>query len=67
MTNIETIIFNTKYNIKYMNGKYSISGFSHMKSIRISEDRIYKVLDENGLCYFDEEDWNEFVKLFKND
>jgi len=65
MTNIEKIIFDSKYSLKYMNGKYVLSGFNHVKSLHIDVKDIYKILDTESLVYFDEEEWEEFINKNK--
>jgi len=62
MTNIEKLLFDAKFSLKFMNGEYYLSGFNHRKSIRIKEENIYKLLDENYLCYMDEDEWSDFVE-----
>jgi len=63
MTNIEKILFDTKFSIKYMNGEYYLSGFNHTKTIRIQEDEILNILD-NNLVNMNELEWEDFVDDF---
>jgi len=67
MKNIEKIIFDTKYNIKYMNNSYVISGFDHVKNIIVLEEDILDFLDNEELIYFDREDWLEFVNNYEKE
>ena len=60
MTNIGLIRFNSKYNVKYMNGIYVLSGFDHIISLRISEEKISDILG-SGLENFSQDEWNDFV------
>ena len=65
MTNIEKIIFDSKYSVKYLNGKIVISGFTHIDSLHLdSNNNKFKDILEK-LVYFDEEEWNDFVKCDK--
>ena len=64
MSNVEKIMFDAKYSLKYMNGLYVLSGFNHTKSVRIGDRDIYDFLNDTDFVYFDEEDWEEFVEKY---
>jgi len=66
MTNVEKIIFDAKYSTRFLNGKIVISGFNHLNAIHLDEKkhRFKEILEE--IVYYDEEDWNLFVKQFNN-
>ena len=59
MTNIEKIIFDAKYSVKYMNGKIVISGFNHIKSLFLdeTENEFKEILEK--LVYLDETEFSE--------
>jgi len=61
MTNIEKIIFDAKYIVKYMNEKIVISGFNHIGNLYLDEkkDNISDILEY--ILYFDKEDWEQFI------
>ena len=61
MTNTSKIKFGAKYSLKYMNGIYVLSGFNHVKSLKITEEVITDVL-ESGLENFSEQEWYDFVE-----
>ena len=66
MTNIEKIIFDAKYSVKYMNGKIVISGFNHIDSLFLDEtNNKFKDIIEK-LVYFDEAEFSEFCFKMKN-
>jgi len=66
MTNVEKIIFDAKYSVKLLNGKLVISGFNHLNAIHVDERKNnFKDIIES-IIYFDESDWNVFVKNFNN-
>jgi len=59
MTNVEKIIFDAKYSVKYMNGKIVISGFNHIKSLFLNEtENEFKEILEK-LVYLDETEFSE--------
>jgi len=66
MTNIEKILFDAKFSIKYMNGKIAISSMLGVQTLYISEDNIAlpEVLEK--IVYFDEEDWANFIRSFED-
>jgi len=63
MTNIQKIIFDSKYLIKYLNNSFVISGFNHVNSLHVDEEDINDVLE--SIHEFDEEQWEEFIKEYK--
>jgi hypothetical protein len=66
MTNIEKIIFDAKYSVKYMNGNIVISGFNHIDSLFLYETKNeFKDIIEK-LVYFDEAEFSEFCFKMKN-
>lgn len=65
MRQVEKIIFDSKYSLKYMNDIYVLSGFNHICNIHIEEEDIYHILNDEKLVYFSQEDWEEFVKKYK--
>jgi len=66
MTNIEKIVFDAKYSVRFLNGKIVISGFNHIDSIHLDETnhKFKTILEE--IVYYDEEDWYLFAKQFNN-
>lgn len=67
MTNVEKIIYECKYNLRFMNNLFVLSGFNHIKSIHIKNEDIYDFLRDTDFVYFDEEDWDKFVKEYNKD
>lgn len=65
MTNTEKIMFDAKYSLKYLNGKYILSAFNHLSSIHIREEDIYDILNDDKLVYFSQEEWEEFAEDYK--
>jgi hypothetical protein len=66
MTNIEKIMFDAKYSVKFMNGIFVISAFNHIKSLQIDNDKFESFLKNEDLAYYDEDDWDELVREYKN-
>lgn len=66
MTNIEKIIFDAKFSVKYMNGKLAISSRLGVQTLHISEDNAVLTEVLERIVYFDEEDWANFVHGFKD-
>jgi hypothetical protein len=66
MTNIEKIMFDAKYSVKFMNGGFVISAFNHTKSLQIENDKFEKFMRNEGLPYYDEDEWDELVREYKN-
>jgi len=65
MTQVEKIMFDTKYSLKYMNGVYVLSGFDHVKKLHIKEEDIKNILETESLVYFDKDEWEEFINKNK--
>lgn len=60
MTNIETIKFNAKFSVTYMNGQYVISGFNHRDSLHVKEEDFRMVVrDMPGM---EEEEWLNYIE-----
>ena len=62
MTNIEILLFNTKYSLNYMNGLYSISGFDHIKTIRVKEEDIKETIEK--IHSLNKEEFEDFMLDF---
>jgi len=65
MTQVEKIMFDSKYSLKYMNGVYVLSGFDHVKCLHIKDEDIKNILETESLVYFDKDEWKEFINKNK--
>jgi hypothetical protein len=61
MSNTDVLRFKTKFNLKFMNGLYSLSGFTHLKSIQMDEEE-FDVVMGSGIERMTEKEWNDFVE-----
>jgi len=62
MTNNEIIMFNAKFNVKYMNGEYVISGFDYLKNLRFNEYDFQEFLEDYNLPLFTKKHWDNLVE-----
>ena len=65
MNNVEKIMFDAKYSVKYMNGIFVISGFNHTKSVHIKDDDMEDFLNDYALAQYNEADWDEFIEDYE--
>ena len=65
MSNIEKIMFDAKYSVKFMNGIFVISAFNHTDSLHIENDMFEKFMRNEELPYYDEDDWDELIREYK--
>lgn len=63
MTNIEKIIFDSKFTVRYLNGLYAISGFDHVKTLHVEEKEIKDVLDV--IYLFNQSEWEDYILDYK--
>ena len=66
MTNINKIKFDSKFQVSYMNGKYCITGFNHLKSVYIEEIYLYEFIESGSIWNMSEQEWNEYIEDWKN-
>jgi len=60
---ISEIKFNTKYKLSYVNDKYILSGFDHLKSLYLNEKDLTEVLNSN-IEEFNQEEWDDYIEDF---
>jgi len=60
---ISEIKFNIKFSLSYINGKYILSGFDHLKSLHLNEKELTEVLNSN-IEEFNQEEWNDYMEDF---
>jgi len=61
MSNTDVIRFEAKFNLKYMNGNYLLSGFTHIKGIQMNEKE-FDIVMSSGIERMNEKEWDVFVE-----